>query len=1608
MSKRLLAICLTVTAIAALSTALMAAPSLDIRKPPVMPIPSWTGPQGDPDATMGMWIKSKQTGIEDYRPYEFYDNAYGSGGSQGPATNCIRGVVTNIVYAGGSGSSILSFVVNATIFNDTPGTSGTWTPGSNSHGEFATMAAQEPYSGVLYGTELAASFAMDQTTIPPTVWTPPYTNRKPYIVATNNDGLAWYCWTPNNPVGKTPPGAYYVPTWKFGVIPTGSQATRTLSFNVLGGLPPTDLRYNVIVQSYQLNQDVFLNRTKSLKVSDWIDDISLDNGVAYPPEPAYKNSDVSVFHSGYEQVEVRDWGDAPDGPYPTWAASAGANHIIVSGLNLGPRGDIDGEADGQPDPNATGDDLSGLPDENGVMWTPPYYPGLAGATVTVIVTAPAGTPAFLDAWIDFNGDGSWLTAGDQIAAAVPVFNGPNIITFNVPATAAPGVQAFARFRLSTVGNLPPTGMAKDGEVEDHFTFIEEIPQKDMDWGDAPDPSYPTLSASGGASHNVSPNQPIYLGNKVDIEPDGQPSANADGDDVNGAVPDDEDGVVFTTPLVPGLNATATVTVTAPPGFVAYLSAWVDFGRDGSWATPGDQVFTDLMLTSGVYTLTIPVPASANAGGQTFTRWRLSTQMGLGIGGNATDGEVEDHQVVIQYPRDFGDAPDGLAAPGPYPTYLANAGAFHRIVSGFCLGTSIDAELDGQPDSTATGDDIAGIPDDEDGVAFNGPLVPGGNASVTVTTTISTGTTAYLDGWIDFNGDGNWATPGDQVFAAVPVTSGANVLSFTVPAGASVGITSFSRFRLSSNSTGLPFTGGYQDGEVEDYQVKIGYKWLQRPDPTTTGIDIKATYPNILADDFKCTVAGPITDIHLWGSWKKDLLPEVGPIGDPGMVRFILSFHEDIPAGSGGLEYSRPGQVLWWRVFEPGSFQTSTYASQLVEGWWDPTLDGGYIFPGDFTIYRYDFYIREEPFFQHGSEEKPKVYWLDVQAMPLGNNGAEFGWKTCVPEDRWNDDAVVGIGAEPYTGPWQDLHYPPGHPLNPETVDMAFALTGYAEQRDWGDAPDPTYPTLSTSFGANHQIVQGFCLGNVIDSEADGQPNANATGDDITNLFDEDGVVWLTPLVPGNPARIQVTLTTPGLPAFLDAWIDLNGDGSWATPGDQISVALPLAAGPNVIGFNVPKTWTPGAIQTYARFRLTTMGGVAFAGPASDGEVEDHIVTIQPDHGSLTFIQAAALRDHFWWPSNPDTYNEMISLKVSADAVEPVAWNSLTVNFVGGAAGDIASASVWQDVDSNNAVNPMIDVLLGAAAAPFGVTAIALTSPPVIPASGSIRALVAYTMSAAGAPGTAYTCRAIAAAGTGQLSLLPADIYGLPIASCRKILTPDPITIGAAKKLPVGSLFLLSGKEVTADFLTPMNLFYIEEKDRSNGIGVNPTVMVAPSVSIGDTVQVLGTSVLLNGTELVVAPQEITVGASMLPYLAAVGMNNKWTGGGIFGGQPAVFDDAWTGKQSVGLNNVGMLVRTWGLVTYHDSTFWTPSIGGPMFWINDGSDLRDGFWIPSGGQTKGVACLYLLPMGAFPNPGEYWGVTGIMRCIPNAHLVPQAVRLLVPRSLNDLTNYPMPP
>jgi hypothetical protein len=172
--------------------------------------------------------------------------------------------------------------------------------------------------------------------------------------------------------------------------------------------------------------------------------------------------------------------------------------------------------------------------------------------------------------------------------------------------------------------------------------------------------------------------------------------------------------------------------------------------------------------------------------------------------------------------DFGDAPDPVTTtPGRYPTSLALDGARHvSNATALRLGAAVSSELDGSPTPNADGDAS------DDGVQFRFQDLdkPMFNRNLDTLVTVTLATPGVLDGWIDFNADGDWTDPGENVLNGVVFTESSLTQQFSIrlPSTAPVPSTStnsYARFRVSTAGNTLP-TGLALDGEVEDYLVRI--------------------------------------------------------------------------------------------------------------------------------------------------------------------------------------------------------------------------------------------------------------------------------------------------------------------------------------------------------------------------------------------------------------------------------------------------------------------------------------------------------------------------------------------------------------------------------------------------------------------------------------------------------------------------------------------------------------------------------------------------------------------------------------------------------------------
>jgi hypothetical protein len=640
--------------------------------------------------------------------------------------------------------------------------------------------------------------------------------------------------------------------------------------------------------------------------------------------------------------------------------------------------------------------------------------------------------------------------------------------------------------------------------------------------------------------------------------------------------------------------------------------------------------------------------------------------GLGV---ATGGSKDD-SITVTESYDFGDAPEGVVAypdegvVGMFPTCVSEGPSSwiqHSSQGRMYFGGKVDVEADGNGGNCSSssglyngdetfGDGDAGLlkpraytiksewgSQTVTAITFSG-LESIGNACLTASwgTTIDIqvnnmnagGKTAYVNVLFDWNHDGVWGGSSwcgdtevpEHVLVNFPIPSGyQGMLSNLGPSDFGIGPLDgyvWVRFSITDRQVGRDWNGDgvFLDGETEDYllHVKEGLTfctwdtddahamhWAQLPDTQATGIDVDLAGAS-LAEDFVAAQNGPVTQIHFWGSFKDDKWPKLGV----DSMEFEINIYANRPATS-STSWDTPGELLWTGHVEPFRYDVGEITSNVDEGWYEPTT-ALYGAANHKRVYQYNICFDEDD--DRFSMRLGTTYWVEIVAVPSDDTTYQFGWKTS------KRDLQTGAKAVWYNSTlgWRAMNYPVGHPSAGKAMDLSLVVVGTPQKdMDFGDAPNTTYPTRLASNGARHIIVSGVYLGRSVDGESDGQPNANATGDDLADTDDEDGVVFLTALVQGQPASVQVTASRQGA---LNAWIDWNGDGDWDDSGEQVATDVSLSAGVNTLSIEVPARATVG--KTFARFRFSTIRGLRYNGLASDGEVEDYQVEVQESFVAL--------------------------------------------------------------------------------------------------------------------------------------------------------------------------------------------------------------------------------------------------------------------------------------------------------------------------------------------------------------------------------------------------------
>lgn len=381
---------------------------------------------------------------------------------------------------------------------------------------------------------------------------------------------------------------------------------------------------------------------------------------------------------------------------------------------------------------------------------------------------------------------------------------------------------------------------------------------------------------------------------------------------------------------------------------------------------------------------------------------------------------------------------------------------------------------------------------------------------------------------------------------------------------------------------------------------------------------------------------------------------------------------------------------------------------------------------------------------------------------------------------------------------------------------------------------------------------------------------------------------------------------------------------------------PSAACPKTNWIIVHDNWAATAVD------LAIPWMTAGAGAWSPWIANTTVQLQAPQVGSLVLAQALFNNppNHYWSPGFQEK-NLMARLRLTAGAAEGVVVNALTFTAAGSGndQSDVLGAFLYDDTNANGQIDGGDKVLAsGMYPTDNGTVTIPIDGPAfTIPANTTKTVLVGYWINNNPAPagGKTFQFSLTAIYATGAVSFLPVATQGLPYGSAKK--TVASLWVQPGPCVPIGLWMIHRDGTLGHIICSPVvstatgvlgNKLYIQEQDRSAGIMVDFGESPPPTLAEGDEVDIEACITTVDGERVLVQPT--ILGQSPGPPPVPVSMNNYQVGGedwnyvggseGTESGRPGVFG-GW------GMNNVGLLVRTFGMYTRLDAT---------TFQVDDGS------------------------------------------------------------------------
>lgn len=631
--------------------------------------------------------------------------------------------------------------------------------------------------------------------------------------------------------------------------------------------------------------------------------------------------------------------------------------------------------------------------------------------------------------------------------------------------------------------------------------------------------------------------------------------------------------------------------------------------------------------------------------------------------DAVDGSVVPLEQDIDYrdvdspgnPADYGDAPSS------YKTLAADDGPFHTPSTLLYLGTAAtDIEDDGVPNADASGDDDNGT-NDEDGLGTYELLANKNYISQSIKVINTTGSEAFLYAWLDLDRNGSFEV--NELFVSGREDDGSYSIDSDEPDDAVINMNwrfdsivadgpLYMRVRLtdqildlagaSNNALDPRSYGAGSIGEVEDHKVDLS---VLLPTGELCAIDlISPSFETQTSRGNGRSIVIVDSDAP-WYSWTDEGTPDHFDGTRPDWFdnysptdgsRFVgLTYNNE---NQEGLSLDLPSPLIAGETYKltldiaggklsGGKFNQAANIDLRIWG----NTQTNVVAPGKLTV--------PTGHVQLASQRVSSNTVLSTQEL------------TFTPAQNMNSISLSIFTTDSISGNTQN------YGIVFDNLSLTNDANSCSTDLDYGDAPDgisgkPSYKTLLENNGPSQLASTTVRLGEVeTDIDVNGQPTANADGDDANNNDDDDvldislhnNIINIGEETSQYKIKLKPIYNTGGNNAYLYAWVDWNNNGIFEVYEvlSRVGTSYPAGKeGENHIGINtnnpqeadmildIPTNVATG--NYFMRIRLTEGDPLDLAGASAldedprsigavseNGEIEDHQIRIDRfDMGDL--------------------------------------------------------------------------------------------------------------------------------------------------------------------------------------------------------------------------------------------------------------------------------------------------------------------------------------------------------------------------------------------------------